>query len=117
MEEKQLIAKYDIVSILVPFTDLSNCKVRPAIILAVLDADIIVACITSKINGSKQAGEIANIFIPVAPSIENGLSKLSYVQLSKIITLDKSLISCRLGRIDADVLQKISTNLFDFFKV
>lgn len=116
MNETKL-TKRDIVFILVPFTDLSDCKLRPAVILAESASDLIVACITSRINKTLLNSNPPAIYIPVEPTPENGLKGQSYVQISKIITLDRYLISTKIGKIESEVMQRINSNLYDFLKV
>ena len=86
--------KGDIVIIPFPFTDLSSIKNRPALILNVSDIDIIVAFITTQPNFNEESE------IKLEPNPINGLKKISYLKLNKLMTLDKKLIIGILGKLN-----------------
>jgi mRNA interferase MazF len=75
-----------------PFTDLSNDKRRPVVVLSADNSgdDVIVCAITSK----RHAGPFD---VTVSSSRTNGLKVASTVQFDKIATLAKSVISGRIG--------------------
>lgn len=76
-----------------PFTDLSAAKHRPALIVStdnVRRTDVVVAYITSVLRTDPDA-------MPMAPTPENGLKVPSMVRFDKIATVDKDIISGRIG--------------------
>jgi mRNA interferase MazF len=84
-----------------PFTDLSALKYRPAVILTPdpLGSDVIVAHLSSVIpDGSLPASNllIANDHPEFATT---GLKQTSVVRLDKLMTLSRSLVRRRLGRL------------------
>lgn len=75
-----------------PYTDLSDDKRRPVVVLSVENdnEDVIVCAVTSKVyNGAY------DIAAPDSP--ETGLKVPSTVQFDKIATLAKTVISGRIG--------------------
>lgn len=85
----------DIVSVPFPFTDLSESKLRPAIVLSNArmnsSGDVIVAMITSKFKDDGYS-------IPIPPdALTNALPKTSYIRFNRVVTLDESLIHKKLS--------------------
>ena len=91
------MTKGDIVLIPFLFTDLSGSKIRPALILYVGEYDVTVSFISTKLHWKSE------IDLVLIPNKENSLKKESLVKLSKIATLEKSLIlEGKLGNIGYD---------------
>lgn len=85
-----------------PFTDLSSTKRRPALALSRDHGDrpdVIVAYITS-------VPRIDPFAVPLLPDRENGLKVPSMVRFNKLATIEKNIISGRLGAANADWLQR-----------
>jgi len=92
MEE---LAKGDIVTIPFPFSDLSNSKLRPALVIAVLSGnDLILSQITSKQAKDKYS-------IPLhQDEFEIGtLRQESNIRPNKLFTADYSLIKSKIGKL------------------
>ena len=47
--------------------------------------------------------------IKVEPSIENGLSEVSFVKCEQILTVSKSRLQSRMGKLEPHYLEKINT--------
>jgi mRNA interferase MazF len=92
------MSKGDIVLFPFPFTDLSDSKLRPAVVLVASDYDIVVAFITSQLKWS-----ISNT-ISLASSNENGLKVDSFLRLDKLATIDRMLVVGKLGRLNQSEL-------------
>lgn len=76
-----------------PFSDLSQSKVRPALILAVTKRDEYILCqITSKAYSDSQAIEIVNEDFK-----SGGLRKVSYARTSKLFTGSGELFLSQAG--------------------
>ncbi|OFX10689.1 MAG: hypothetical protein A2516_03005 [Alphaproteobacteria bacterium RIFOXYD12_FULL_60_8] len=95
-----------------PFTDLSGDKRRPVLVLSADNdgVDILVAAITSKFHEGPHD-------IPVQPTVDNGLKTLSYVQFGKVATLERSIISGRVGVMPTEFMaqhKQLFLNLFGF---
>ncbi len=83
----------DVVLVEVPFTDLSQSKKRPALVLLSRGQDHLVAFFTSRVE---QAGSDD---VVVAASAENGLAVDSAALVTKLFTLHESLIARALGHL------------------
>lgn len=103
--------KGDIVLIRFPFTDLSDTKIRPALVLFSGDLDVTVSFISSNLSWKTTTDLVLH------PNSENGLKKVSIVKLTKIATLDKSLILGKLGNISLDDFLNLNRNLSTLFGI
>lgn len=103
--------KGDIVLIIFPFTDLSGNKLRPALVVAQTELDITVLFITTQFKWLEETDII------LLPDNDNGIKKQSLLRVSKIATLDRSLVKGRLGRVNSDVINSINTKLAEFFQL
>lgn len=91
-----------IVFVSFPFIDLSDSKLRPALVVSRDNdrrADLVLAFITSR----SHAGTLPDSF-PMVPSPSNGLKVPSAVRFDKLVTLDKRLVVGELGNADPDWL-------------
>ncbi len=84
----------DVVLVEVPFTDLSQSKKRPALVLLSRGQDHLVAFFTSRL---KQAGRDD---VAVIASAANGLAVNSAALVTKLFTLHESLIVRTLGHLE-----------------
>lgn len=78
-----------------PFTDLSDVKLRPALIVSCDNEerdDIVLAFITSRNPVDRQRDALA-----IVPTPENGLRVLSFVRFDKLVTLKKGLVLGKAG--------------------
>lgn len=92
----------DVVLVEFPETSGSRRKRRPALVIADIgDDDIVLAPITTRMRNS--TGDHA-----ITESESAGLIKESCVRLAKISTLEKSLISKKLGRLAAKDFAAVS---------
>lgn len=91
-----------IVVVSFPFTDLSDSKLRPALVVSRDNdrrADLVLAFITSR----SHMGTLPDTF-PIAPSPSNGLKVPSVVWFDKLVTLDRRLVLGELGNAEPDWL-------------
>ena len=105
------MTKGDIVLIPFPFTDLSDYKTRPAMVLVELKHDMIVAFITTQMKYQE------NYDIPVEPDSQNHLKLPSIIKLTKLATLDRQIILGKLGTFNSIILQEIDRNLTALFQL
>lgn len=92
----------DIVLIPFPFAELTQIKVRPAVVVAITkDAyqDIVICAVSSVIP--KKLSE--NEFI-VTPGVENALKVSSVVKVDRIVTLKRYDVIHRLGNLNTSEL-------------
>ena len=92
-----------------PFSDLSDTKLRPAIVLAEAGREDLILCqITSNAFADAKAIEMTN-----ADFAQGSLRQVSYARPKKIFTGHESLINRRVGILKADSLQKIIESVTD----
>ena len=97
--------KGDIVLIRFPFTDLSGSKNRPALVLVSKQSDVVVAFITSNIIYREHLDVVRE------PNLQNGLKQISTIKISKIATLDKTLVLGKIRQIDSNDILKVNEGL------
>lgn len=101
--------KGDIVVLPFPFSNLSQSKRRPAIVLADLKGEDIILCqITSQAIRDEYA-------IPLDPSdfSEGSLPKKSNVRPNRIFTADKAIIIYKAGHVNKRKVDAIIKKLWD----
>jgi len=103
--------KGDIVLIPFPFTDLSGNKLRPALVLSENPLDVTVSFITTQLQWQEPTDII------LQPQSKNGIKKLSLVRLSKIATIERSLIVGIIGSIDSSQILELNQKLKLIFDI
>ena len=99
----------DIILISFPFTDLSTKKVRPALVISyknLFKKDLIAAAISSRIYGKLSEREFL-IKKESSYFAETGLKVSSIIKLDKISTIDKRIVSKKIGKLSDEVKNKI----------
>ena len=87
-----------------PFSDLSQTKLRPAVVLAVVGrGDCILCQITSKSYGDASAIELNN-----AAFASGSLRVISYARPAKLFTANQNLITSQVGNLRPDTLRSIA---------
>lgn len=92
-----------VVLISFPFSDLSNSKLRPAVVLADAErGDFILCQVTSKSYADKRVVEITN------ESFSSGSLRISsYARPAKLFTANQSLIKAEVGKLTDDAFEKV----------
>ncbi|HJP63294.1 MAG TPA: type II toxin-antitoxin system PemK/MazF family toxin [Mucilaginibacter sp.] len=103
--------KGNIILIPFPFTDLSGNKLRPALILAESKLDVTISFITTQLQWQEPTDMI------LQPGALNGIKKVSLVRLSKIATVDRSLIVGLIGAINNLQLAELDSKLKVIFQI
>ena len=86
-----------------PFSDLSQSKLRPAVVLAdAARGDWLLCQITSKAYSDPQAIELTNDSFA-----QGSLHVISYARPGKLFTANRSLIVKQVGMLKKDVLKQI----------
>lgn len=95
-----------------PFTDLSENKVRPAVVLScdMRGEDIVVAFISSQKQRKPHALDIAIAHSDTMFST-TGLKTDSIIKIGKIATLDKKIILGEIGHIHKDTEREIDKKI------
>lgn len=94
-----------------PFTDLTNSKRRPALVVSTDNdrrTDIVVAYITSVPRIEPDAA-------PILPTPGNGLKVPSLVRFDKLATIDKAIIAGRLGSAEPQWLLRQRDTFYGVF--
>jgi mRNA interferase MazF len=103
--------KGDLLLVPFPFTDLTSTKQRPALVLISTDYDVTLSFITTKMYWQEDWDII------LEPSKNNGLKKTSLLRLAKITTLEKKLITGKLGSISTQKLDEVNEKLKILFEL
>lgn len=86
-----------------PFSDLSDLKLRPCLVIGLAEFDDVLLCqITSKNYGSKHP-----IYLTNKDFSSGSIAVDSFIRPDKIATLDKSLIFEQLGVLKKAKLQEV----------
>ena len=103
--------KGDVVVVPFPFTDLSQTKRRPALVLAVLPGDDCILCqITSRAVRDRDA-----ISLDAADFREGALRQASNVRPNRLFTADQGVILRRVGKLEAQKLDQIIKQVVEIF--
>lgn len=108
----------DIVLVRFPQADLKEGKLRPALVISISPSrlpDLLLALISSRIY---QALAEFDEIIDTSDSdyIESGLKTKSVIRLSRLATVEASVISARLGSISPERLKRIKVRLIDWLQ-
>lgn len=103
----------DIIVIDFPFTDLSSSRKRPGLVLASLEGDDLIICeITSVMRKDSYV-----VFLE-SKDLESGkLRTNSIIRPNRILTINKSKISYKFGKIKDSKLQEVLGKLKIVFKI
>ena len=106
------LAKDDIVLVPFPFTDLSQTKLRPAIVLWVdsRGQDVTLCFITSQRVDRLAENEFA-ITASNPQFSMTGLKVTSKVNVTRIVTLERRLLQRRLGRLSYQLVARLNQTL------
>ncbi|MBL7051916.1 MAG: type II toxin-antitoxin system PemK/MazF family toxin [Nanoarchaeota archaeon] len=103
--------KGDIVVVPFPFSDFSNLKKRPALIVANLDGDdFILSQITSVVKSEKYSLELNK------KDFEEGKLKFSsIIRPDRLVTIDQSMILYKVGKLKKNKIKIVEENLVNIF--
>jgi mRNA interferase MazF len=99
------MAKAEIVLIPFPFTNLSDVKVRPCLILIETEYDVTVSFITTQTGWNDKAS------VTIKANAGNGLKKDSLIRLNKLATIDKELIFGKIGILSKEEINLVNQKL------
>ena len=95
-----------------PFSDLSQSKLRPAVVLVHADrGDWILCQITSKPYGDPRAVQITD-----ADFATGGLRLVSYARPGKLFTAHQTLFSAEAGELNAEAFARVRQAVHALFK-
>src|SRR5947209_4403108 len=102
-------SKGSVVLLRFPFSDLSQSKLRPAVVLASADRDDWILCqLTSKPYGDGRAIQITD-----ADFASGGLHLVSYARPAKLFTAHRILFVAEPGRLRLEALAKVRQAVLD----
>ncbi|MBI4043832.1 MAG: type II toxin-antitoxin system PemK/MazF family toxin [Candidatus Diapherotrites archaeon] len=96
--------KGDVVVIPFPFSDLSNSKRRPALVLSVLDGNDLILC---QITGKERRDKYA-VSLPLSGFERGSLLYDSIIRSNRLFTADKSIVLYRIGTL---TMQKLNETI------
>ena len=104
--------KGDVVIVPFPFSDLSQAKRRPALVVADLKGDDLILCqITSQAVSDSYAVAVTN-----ADFANGGLNKNSNVRPNRLFTADKGIILYKAGQLKAEKLKEVVARIIDILQ-
>jgi mRNA interferase MazF len=105
-------SRFDIVLVDFPFTDLSNIKKRPALVIKGLEGDNVILC---QITTKRRAIQKYEIKLP-RNACKGKIDFDSYIYLDMIFTLHKNLVYDKIGEvIDQKVKELINNKIKEIF--
>lgn len=113
------LTKGDVVLAPFPFTDLSQTKLRPAVVLWVsaTGSNDVTICFISSQNLTNLKPEEFLIQDSDAEFADTGLKFSSKVIVSRIVTLDRTMITRRLGKLGTNQLHNLNNCLIQTFQL
>ncbi|MDZ8188934.1 MAG: type II toxin-antitoxin system PemK/MazF family toxin [Nostoc sp. ChiSLP02] len=112
------LQKGDIVLVPFPFTDLTGTKLRPGLVLWIdTIGDDVTLCFISSQNISSLSPE-EFILQPSDPDFTStGLRVASKVRVTRITTIERRLITRRIGKLGANQVQQLNTVILQALKL
>jgi mRNA interferase MazF len=102
----------DVVLVRFPFSDLSNSKLRPAVVLANADrSDWILCQITSNSFADGSAIRLDNVDF-----ISGGLNRISYARTGKLFTANEAIIAGTAGKLSSHKFNEIIAGVVSRFE-
>ena len=102
----------DVVAVPFPFSDLSGRKLRPAMVLAVIEHNDLILCqITSKPFASKRSVELNQ-----ADFLEGNLPLKSYIRPDKLFTAEATIVQKHKGKLQNQLLNHVLDAVQEIFK-
>ena len=104
--------KGDVVIVPFPFSDLSQAKKRPALIVADLQGDDIILCqITSQFVQDSYALQLSDI------DFESGsLHQSSHIRPNRLFTAERTLILYRAGKLKPTKMQQVTDKIVEILR-
>lgn len=103
--------KGDIVVIPFPYSDLTNAKRRPALVLADSSYNNLILCQVT----SQHTGDSFSISITDADFKQGKLQKISNIRPNKLFTADESIILYKTGSLKSETLNTVIDRIISIF--
>jgi mRNA interferase MazF len=112
------LKKGDIVLVEFPFTDLSQVKLRPALILCAISIlDEVTVCFISSQNVTRFNHEEFTLKVEDLEFSATGLRVSSKVRVTRIATVQRRLIVRRLGELGNLYIQQLNSVMIEAFQI
>lgn len=112
------LTKDDIVLVPFPFTDLSTTKLRPTVVLWVDSrGNDVTLCFISSQNVTCLSPEEFSLDPADAEFLGTGLKVASKVRVARIVTLERLLITRRIGKLGINQIQQLNKILTTTFQL
>ena len=99
--------KGDVVVLNFPFSDLSQTKRRPALVLAALSGNDLILCqITSQARE-----DLYSVRLNTLDFVNGGLNQSTRIRPNRLFTADQSIVAYRAGHVDPAKLQETQQKL------
>ncbi|MEY2857092.1 MAG: hypothetical protein RLZZ74_1404 [Cyanobacteriota bacterium] len=104
--------KGDVVIVPFPFSDLSQAKRRPALVVAKLTGDDLILCqITSQLMSDNYAVALEN-----EDFSSGGLNKNSNIRPNRLFTADQRIILYRAGQLKTEKLEEVVNKIIEILQ-
>lgn len=113
-----MVVKGSVILVNFPFTDLSQTKLRPAVVLWLdpVGPDVVVCAITSQKLDHLEAGEI-KLEITDLEFRQTGLRVASKIRVTRVVTLDRRLVVRKLGDLGKQYLQELNRQIIQSYQL
>jgi mRNA interferase MazF len=102
----------DVVVVPFPFSDFTQAKRRPALVLAELEGDDCILCqITSRHVRDRYAIELDDVDFK-----SGGLKQKSYIRPNRLFTADTHIILYQVGHLKAEKMREVLAKVVEIFK-
>lgn len=104
--------KGDVVVVPFPFSDLTNAKRRPALVVATLTRnDLILCLITSQATNDPYTIAVSN------DDFANGsLNRNSYIKSNRLFTANEQIIAYKIGTLTTDKINEVITKIIEILQ-
>ncbi len=112
------LVKGDIVLVPFPFTDLSQTKLRPALTLWIdSKGNEVTLCFISSQSLTNLSPEEFSLDPADPEFVSTGLKVASKVRVARIVTLERRLITRRIGKLGTNQIQQLNKILIKIFQL
>jgi len=110
---KVLLRRGDVVLVPFPFTDLTTEKLRPAVITSIdpQETDVVIAFISSVVSPTELAKTDYLLQRDNPDFAKTGLKKTSIFRMRKLLTIERTRIVRRLGRVSPAIQKELDMRL------
>ena len=105
--------KGDIVVIPFPFSDLSNAKRRPALVLSEIRGNDVILCQIT----SRSVSDEYSVPLLLNEYVEGSLNQESNIRPNRLFTADENIILYKAGKINLDKYAEVINKIIEIVKI